>query len=425
MIYNPARNFVSGVTFIVFLILDYVDAILCVLYKFVDEYIEGREAIPCHCKKREEKKDGGEEECELSETLFGRKNVFREMGFLGFGRKLKGFHKRDGGKEVNRWSDCGCETCVSWMSDGERKLHVFVREPASQEATTGKPAENVIFIHGFLSSSSYWTEKVFPNLSEPVKRNYRLFAIDLLGFGGSPKPRDCLYTMEDHLEMIEKSVIHPYQLNSFHVVAHSMGCIVGMALAAKHLNSVKSITLVASPYFPSEDGGALRVLNIIAAKRLWPPSAFGTSVMSWYEHIGRCVCLLICRNHRTWERILRLLTGKSDLHFLIMDLTKHTHHSAWHSMHNVICGGVKSMEGYLEAVTGAGVKICVLQGERDLVVPVECSYNIKQKAPNAEVDIIKIANHRTVIISREKQFTSYLERIWASLADSTTCTEEY
>lgn len=112
--------------------------------------------------------------------------------------------------------------------------------------TTGKPAENVIFIHGFLSSSSYWTETVFPNLSEPVKRNYRLFAIDLLGFGGSPKPRDCLYTMKDHLEMIEKSVIRPYQLNSFHVVAHSMGCIIGMALAAKHSNSVKSITLVAS-----------------------------------------------------------------------------------------------------------------------------------------------------------------------------------
>lgn len=83
------------------------------------------------------------------------------------------------------------------------------------------------------------------------------------------------------------------------------------------------------------------------------------------------------------------------------------------------------MENYLEALTKAGVKICVVQGDQDQVVPVECSYNIKNKAPNVEIDIIKIANHSTVIISREKQFTGYLELVWASLADCTTCTEEY
>lgn len=108
-----------------------------------------------------------------------------------------------------------------------------------------KAIENVIFIHGFLSSSSFWTESVFTNLSEHTKQNYRLFAIDLLGFGKSPKPRDCMYTLRDHLQMIEKSVIDPFQLNSFHVVAHSMGCVIAVALAAKYSESVKSITLVA------------------------------------------------------------------------------------------------------------------------------------------------------------------------------------
>jgi hypothetical protein len=31
---------------------------------------------------------------------------------------------------VNRWSDCGCESCVSWMNNGDEKLHVIVREPS-------------------------------------------------------------------------------------------------------------------------------------------------------------------------------------------------------------------------------------------------------------------------------------------------------
>lgn len=109
----------------------------------------------------------------------------------------------------------------------------------------GKAAENVVFLHGFMASSSFWTQTVFPNLSEDSSQKYRLFAVDLLGFGKSPKPRDCLYTMRDHIEMIEKTVIFPFDLKSFHLVAHSMGCVMALALAAKYSKSVKSITLIA------------------------------------------------------------------------------------------------------------------------------------------------------------------------------------
>ena len=102
--------------------------------------------------------------------------------------------------------------------------------------------KNVIFLHGFLSSSFLWTETVFPELDNS---KYRLFAVDLLGFGNSPKPRECLYTLNDHLEMVEKSVIQRFNLTSFHLVAHSMGCMIALALAAKHPNNLKSITLIA------------------------------------------------------------------------------------------------------------------------------------------------------------------------------------
>ena len=63
-------------------------------------------------------------ESQVSETLYGRRNVFREMGLLGIPRKLG---KIGGGVVGNRWSDCGCESCVSWTSNGDQRLHV-VRE---------------------------------------------------------------------------------------------------------------------------------------------------------------------------------------------------------------------------------------------------------------------------------------------------------
>lgn len=110
------------------------------------------------------------------------------------------------------------------------------------EDSVQEPLENVIFIHGFMGSSYFWTETVFEHVDE---ERYRLFAVDLLGFGESPKPRDSLYTLTDHVEAIERSVIKPYQVDSFHVVAHSMGCLIALALAAKHSTIVKSVTLVA------------------------------------------------------------------------------------------------------------------------------------------------------------------------------------
>ncbi|XP_038725199.1 probable lysophospholipase BODYGUARD 4 isoform X1 [Tripterygium wilfordii] len=411
-----AGMLIFAINFFIFLLFDLFETILCVIYRFLDELFEG-ESSSCYCHNREKwgRNVGDGEDSKVSETLYGRKNVFRQMGFLGIPRKLEDFKKIGGGGMGMRWSDCGCEACVDWMKDGGQRLHVVVRQPsrATEEDCSGKPTENVIFLHGFLSSSLFWTETVFPNLSETSKCNYRLFAVDVLGFGRSPKPRDCLYTISDHLDMIENSVIDPFELTSFHLVAHSMGCVIALALAAKYSNIVKSITLVAPPYFPcSREEASSIALERLAGKALWPPLLFGSSFMTRYEHLGRCVCFLVCRNHRLWERILKLLTRRRDLHFIVVDLTRHTHHSAWHNMHNVICGGAKFMDNYLETLANSKVKIWVVQGTRDQVVPIECSNNIKMKVPDSEVDHIANADHGTVIFGREKDFTDKLEHLW-------------
>ncbi|KAG8649890.1 hypothetical protein MANES_08G151711v8 [Manihot esculenta] len=361
---KSASTIISATTYIVFLIFDFLDMIFCIIYGCLDELFEGKPSH-CYCGDRGEIQgrvwDDGDNE--LSETLYGRNNVFRQMRFLGFGRNWENRKKSFGGGSGKRiWSDCGCESCVSWMKDGGQNLHVVVKEPSA---------------------------------------------------------------IRDHLEMIEKSVINPFELKSFHIVAHSMGCIISLALAAKYSNCVKSITLVAPPYFSSlKEEASFTALQKLAGKRLWSPLLFCSSFMSWYEHLGRFVCFLVSQNHRIWERILKLLTWRSlliffgDLHFIIIDMTRHTHHSAWHSMHNVICGGAKFLEEMLENLMKSEVKICVIQGDGDEVVPLECSKNIKSKVSNTEISIIPNADHISVIIGREKDFTRNLAHIWASSADS-------
>jgi pimeloyl-ACP methyl ester carboxylesterase len=111
--------------------------------------------------------------------------------------------------------------------------------------------EDVVFIHGFISSSVFWTETVFPAFSPSARSRYRMFAVDLLGFGRSPKPAESLYTLREHVEMIERSVLRRYRLGSFHVVAHSLGSVLALALAVRHPAAVKSLTLLAPVRTPA------------------------------------------------------------------------------------------------------------------------------------------------------------------------------
>ncbi|KAF5824228.1 putative alpha/Beta hydrolase [Helianthus annuus] len=160
------------------------------------------------------------------------------------------------------------------------------------------------------------------------------------------------------------------------------------------------------PYFitSEEEDPSEIALKRLAYKSVWPPLLFGSAFMTWH--------------HKTWEKILKLVTRKRKLSFLVMDLFRHTHHSAWHTMHNVICGGAKMMDPCLEILRRVGARVTVVQGSRDQVVPVECSNNIKVMVPDAEVKIIKGANHNKVIMGREKQFAEDLEHIWDSVNDA-------
>lgn len=428
---------------VVFAVLDVADVILCFAYALLDGVLEDS-PVRCYCYRSYDdgireaaagaSVDGGGHE-EVSDTLYacGRRSTVRDA-LLGLVRRVVPRRTRAPPDETvapckwrsPRWSDCACKSCVAWRcgEEGGGRLHVVVREPAPEDAaaagtTTRAPnPENAIFVHGFASSSSFWSETVFRE-SSCILDGCRLFAVDLLGFGRSPKPANCMYRVRDHVEAIERTLIlagdgeSQSLMSSFHLVSHSMGCTIALALAAKHPTRVKSITLVAPPYFlPCEQRASQVALNRLAEKKLWPPLLFGSAVMSWYEHVGRTVCFLVCKNHLLWEWLFSLLNLNRGVDFRVRDLTKHTHHSAWHTMHNVICGGAALQDANLEAVAAAGIPVQVLHGADDQVVPVECGRHVKAKIPRAKLRVMDRRDHSTVVLGRERGFAEELRAFW-------------
>ncbi|XP_077247508.1 putative lysophospholipase BODYGUARD 3 [Tasmannia lanceolata] len=451
-------------SFVVFSFLDLLDVFLCFVYKLVDFYVES-EWKPCYCSSAKEaitnsgkilvseKGESTKIVClcssklqleDISDTLYTRPSLVSDISkstvkelrrlkiegttIMSSCEKVRNGSVRStftinstivemlqgkiGGQKLNpipRWSDCDCKACTAWTTSSKETLFVHAEGPKDNAR------EDVLFIHGFISSSTFWTETVFPNFSAETKSKYRLIAVDLLGFGRSPKPTDSLYTLREHVDMIERSVIDPYRVKSFHIVAHSLGCILALALAVKYPGAVKSLTLLAPPYFPVPKGeqGTQFVLRKVAPRRVWPLIAFGSSIACWYEHISRTVCLLICKNHRIWEFIAKQITRNRVRTFLLEGFFCHTHYAAWHTLHNIICGSASKIEGYMDAVREQlDCDVTVFHGRDDELLPVDCSYSVASKIPRARVKIFEKKDHITIVVGQQKAFARELEGIW-------------
>ncbi|CAL9125341.1 probable lysophospholipase BODYGUARD 3 [Musa acuminata AAA Group] len=437
----------SAVGFLVFSFLDVLDAILCVVYKLVDSAME-TDSRPCYCSPEEVTISGdflvsatkGRTVVpaaaklrlgDVSDTLYYRPSQVAELtkkAAIAVGYKtsrsirftvssdvIGAFEEKTSRGRRPLWSDCDCKKCNS----PESHLYVHVEGPKDTSTTT----TDVIFIHGFISSSAFWTETVFPEFSDATKSNHRMFAVDLLGFGRSPKPADSLYTLREQVDMIEKSILKRHNVRSFHIVAHSMGCIIALALAVEHPEAVKSLALIAPPYFPVPEGekAAQFVMRQVAPKKVWPPIMFGASMSCWYEHVSRTICLLICRNHRLWEFLFRLITRNRIRTYMMDAFMCHTHRAAWHSLHNVICGSAEAMERYMDRVNRRSCcDVAVFHGDDDDVLPVDCSYAVGSRIPRARVKVFQRKDHITIVVGHHKALAGELEQIWRNAGSPTS-----
>ncbi|QWT23596.1 alpha/beta hydrolase [Subtercola sp. PAMC28395] len=124
-------------------------------------------------------------------------------------------------------------------SQGELKLHVAI------DVGAGPP---VVLLHGVASSSV-----TFANVVPLIQQNHRCIAIDLLGFGGSPIPENCDYTIGDHAAAVERAIRNLHLKTPFVLVGHSMGSLIAARLAARTRLSIEKVVLVSPPIYLSPE----------------------------------------------------------------------------------------------------------------------------------------------------------------------------
>lgn len=119
---------ISAISLVVFAFLDLLDLLLCYVYRILDGILEERPSR-CYCSKKSGKEGSLDEE--ISETLHERENVFRGKFVLGLRTDDDKVNNGGSGlRKHGRWSDCCCQSCISWQGKREGKLlHVVTNSP--------------------------------------------------------------------------------------------------------------------------------------------------------------------------------------------------------------------------------------------------------------------------------------------------------
>jgi pimeloyl-ACP methyl ester carboxylesterase len=96
----------------------------------------------------------------------------------------------------------------------------------------------VLLLHGSASSSAMWTPVI-----NALKARFRLIAPDLIGYGRTDAwPDEYVFGVDDELRLIEPLIEH--LPGGAHVVAHSYGGVVALALARAGRVGIRSLTLI-------------------------------------------------------------------------------------------------------------------------------------------------------------------------------------
>ena len=231
-----------------------------------------------------------------------------------------------------------------------RMIHMSIRDirPLYVEESGGGK-ETVVFLHGLAGSCRFWNP-----LLDYLSPTRRAIAPDMLGFGRSPWP-DVDYTVDAHLEILERDVFSRIS-GRYHLVGHSTGAALALAHAGRHPERVRSLGLMALPYFESADSAG----DELGKAGGWP------WLMLHAPRLSHALCLGICSHRDMWQHVMPALVPQFPRD-VVYDGMLHSFHSISSTMDHCIVH-YQGDTAAQRALAG-GVRVAQLFDEHDELLP--------------------------------------------------------
>jgi pimeloyl-ACP methyl ester carboxylesterase len=235
-------------------------------------------------------------------------------------------------------------------------------------AGEGKP---VILIHGIGSSSQIWARNI-----DPLAKNYRVFALDMIGFGQSEKPKPA-YGIADHVNCLH-NFMNYLHIEKTSLVGHSIGGLIALDFCLAHPEMVDRLILV--------DSVVLRNSNPSFTERLICQSALGELFVLFRSK-------LILKKFVTKEFYYRPELVRDEM----LDPLMQADRAAVLKLTRTI-----SRTDRREAVKGIRTPTLIIWGDEDHAIPRAHALLLQQIIPKSRCRILKEAGHHPQIEASEE-----------------------
>ncbi len=137
----------------------------------------------------------------------------------------------------------------------EKFIHKFLKVPYRLSVhnfnSPKHPAATIILIHGIGTSWKTWQD-----VAKKIPSNIRVIAVDLLGFGNSPKPSWQTYNAKIQADCIATTLLSKGLAGPVYIYGHSLGSLVAVELAKRYPIMVKALVLCSPPFYklPKDSG---------------------------------------------------------------------------------------------------------------------------------------------------------------------------
>ncbi len=223
----------------------------------------------------------------------------------------------------------------------------------------------VVLLHGLAASGRYWA----PVAERLDAARLRLYMVDLLGFGRSPRP-EVAYEPEDHLGALGLwRRAAGLELEPLILVGHSVGALLALEWA-KRDPSIEGVVLVSVPIYldPAEARRRLAGLSLLNRLTLSRPP------------IARALCQLMCHTRPLWRMLAPLLVPDVPSE-VARDAVLHSWRSFSGTLQNCVFGSTISIMD-LEAISAA---LLFLHGFDDRTAPMADVRALVARLPRARL----------------------------------------
>jgi len=256
---------------------------------------------------------------------------------------------------------------------GLREIELHGHRVAYRGAGSGPV---VLLVHGITSTSATW-ESVLPYLAA----EHTVIAPDLLGHGGSAKPRGD-YSLGAHASGV-RDLLVALGHDSATFVGHSLGGGVAMQLAYQFPERCERLVLVDSGGLGSEVSPLLRAATLPGAEWVLPLLASGRLLGA-----GRSVSRFLGRlGLRTGTDISEMARGHASL------ADREARAAFVHTLRTIVDPGGQRVSAHDRLYLAEAVPFLIVWGARDRIIPVAHGRAAHELVPSSRLEVFERAGH--------------------------------